>query len=104
MNHKLPLKKDGSDMYEKMDDGILLCKVTMWMMYNGILLFGVMIIKVVMVMVTMNICYNQIINLAAPDTIDERAINKGKEVQIFRQHENLTLARNSARWHIQQSI
>ena len=39
----------------------------------------------------------QIINLAAPDTIDERAINKGKEVQIFRQHENLTLARNSAR-------
>ena len=28
MNHKLPLKKDGSDMYEKMDDGILLCKVT----------------------------------------------------------------------------
>merc|ERR1711981_436723 len=63
VNHKLPLKKDGSDMYEKMDDGILLCKI---------------------------------INLAAPDTIDERAINKGKEVQIFRQHENLTLARNSA--------
>jgi len=27
VNHKLPLKKDGSDMYEKMDDGILLCKV-----------------------------------------------------------------------------
>jgi len=47
VNHKLPLKKDGSDMYEKMDDGILLCKI---------------------------------INLAAPDTIDERAINKGKEV------------------------
>merc|ERR1712032_1804847 len=40
VNHKLPLKKDGSDMYEKMDDGILLCKI---------------------------------INLAAPDTIDERA-------------------------------
>merc|ERR1711981_1222901 len=49
VNHKLPLKKDGSDMYEKMDDGILLCKII-----------------------------------------------KGKEVQIFRQHENLTLARNSA--------
>ena len=32
MNHKLPLKKDGSDMYEKMDDGILLCKVCMVMM------------------------------------------------------------------------
>merc|ERR1711962_239387 len=42
VNHKLPLKKDGSDMYEAMDDGILLCKI---------------------------------INLAAPDTIDERAIN-----------------------------
>ena len=27
VNHKLPLKKDGSDMYEAMDDGILLCKV-----------------------------------------------------------------------------
>merc|ERR1712013_44986 len=63
VNHKLPLKKDGSDMYEAMDDGILLCKI---------------------------------INLAAPDTIDERAINKGKTVQIFKQHENLTLARNSA--------
>ena len=32
VNHKLPLKKDGSDMYEKMDDGILLCKVWMVMM------------------------------------------------------------------------
>ena len=42
---------------------------------------------------------SQIINLAAPDTIDERAINKskdGKEISIFKQHENLTLARNSA--------
>ena len=58
-----------------------------------------MIKMVMVVMVAMDIilCYNQIINLAAPDTIDERAINKGKEVQIFRQHENLTLARNSAR-------
>merc|ERR1712223_415351 len=63
LNLKLALKKDGSDMYEAMDDGILLCKI---------------------------------INLAAPDTIDERAINKGKTVQIFKQHENLTLARNSA--------
>merc|ERR1711872_844259 len=63
VNHKLPLKKDGSDMYEAMDDGILLCKI---------------------------------INLAAPDTIDERAIKKGKTVQIFKQHENSTLARNSA--------
>ena len=38
----------------------------------------------------------QIINLAAPDTIDERVINKGKKISIFKQHENLTLARNSA--------
>ena len=35
MSHKLPLKKDGSDMYEKMDDGILLCKVIIInLMYN----------------------------------------------------------------------
>ena len=38
-------------MYEKMDDGILLCKI---------------------------------INLAAPDTIDERAINKGDKISIFK--------------------
>jgi len=63
VNHKLPMSLDGSDMYEKMDDGILLCKI---------------------------------INLAAPDTIDERVINKGKKISIFKQHENLTLARNSA--------
>ena len=40
--------------------------------------------------------FPQIINLAAPDTIDERVINKGKKISIFKQHENLTLARNSA--------
>ena len=38
-------------MYEKMDDGILLCKM---------------------------------INLAAPDTIDERVINTGKTISIFK--------------------
>ena len=38
-------------MYEKMDDGILLCKM---------------------------------INLAAPDTIDERVINKGQKLLIFK--------------------
>ena len=38
VNHKLPLKKDGSDMYEKMDDGILLCKVIMRIMYNPLIL------------------------------------------------------------------
>merc|ERR1719431_2068062 len=62
--HLLPLNEAGSDIYEKMDDGILLCKM---------------------------------INLAAPDTIDERVINKGKKVSIFKQHENLTLAINSAK-------
>ena len=69
-------------MYEKIDDGILLCKM---------------------------------INLAAPDTIDERVINTGKNISIFKvlttdqiillviiifpvqQHENLTLAINSAK-------
>ena len=38
-------------MYEKMDDGVILCKM---------------------------------INLAAPDTIDERVLNKGKNVSIFK--------------------
>ena len=51
-------------MYEKLDDGILLCKM---------------------------------INLACPDTIDERVINKGKNISIFKQHENLTLAINSCK-------
>jgi len=74
VKHLLPLKADGSDMYRKMDDGIIVCKI---------------------------------INLAAPDTIDERAINKLPEgninfkqpegkLSIFKQHENLTLALNSA--------
>eukprot|EP00092_Neocalanus_flemingeri_P000849 GFUD01000906.1.p1 GENE.GFUD01000906.1~~GFUD01000906.1.p1 ORF type:complete len:613 (-),score=215.60 GFUD01000906.1:166-2004(-) len=62
--HKLKLNDAGSDMYEKMDDGMLLCKM---------------------------------INLAAPDTIDKRAINTGKNISIFKQHENLTLAINSAK-------
>ena len=38
-------------MYEKMDDGIILCKM---------------------------------INLAAVDTIDERVINKGEKLSIFK--------------------
>jgi plastin-3 len=63
VNHFLPLSKDGSDMYEKMDDGVILCKM---------------------------------INLAAPDTIDERVLNKGKNISIFKRHENLTLAIKSA--------
>jgi len=62
--HLLPLNDTGSDMYEKVDDGIILCKM---------------------------------INLAALDTIDERVINKGQKLSIFKQHENLTLAINSAK-------
>jgi len=64
VKHHLPLNDSGSDMYEKMDDGILLCKM---------------------------------INLASLDTIDERVINKGQKLSIFKQHENLTLAINSAK-------
>ena len=45
------LQDTGSDMYEKIDDGILLCKM---------------------------------INLAAPDTIDERVINTAKNISIFK--------------------
>ena len=51
VNHKFPLSLDGKDLYEKCDDGILLCKI---------------------------------INLAAPDTIDERVINKGKNISLFK--------------------
>ena len=47
--HKL--KINPVDMYEKMDDGVMLCKM---------------------------------INLAVPDTVDERAINKGKNIIIFK--------------------
>jgi len=41
----------------------------------------------------------ELINMAVPETIDSRAINKAKngKVGIFRKHENLTLAINSAK-------
>jgi len=42
----------------------------------------------------MLLCF--LINLAKPDTIDERAINKGANMSIFKRHENLNLAINSA--------
>ena len=51
MAHKLKLAKDGSDMYQKMDDGVMLCKI---------------------------------INLAAPNTVDNRVINRGKTISIFK--------------------
>ena len=51
MKHKLKLSEGGTDLYQKMDDGIILCKM---------------------------------INLAAPDTIDERVINTGVNIPIFK--------------------
>jgi len=63
MEHILPLKDDGSDLYSKVDDGILFCRI---------------------------------INLAVPDTIDERVVNKGPKMSVFKKHENLTVAITSA--------
>jgi len=37
-----------------------------------------------------------LVNLAQPDTVDERAINRGAKLSIYQIHENLTLALNSA--------
>ncbi len=45
------MQKDGSDMYTKLDDGVILCKM---------------------------------INLASADTIDERVLNKGVTIPIFK--------------------
>lgn len=59
----LPLDAESNDLYNKMADGILLCKL---------------------------------INITCPETIDERGINKNHP-NIYRRHENLVLALNSAR-------
>uniref|UniRef100_A0A183J1Q4 PLSL protein n=1 Tax=Soboliphyme baturini TaxID=241478 RepID=A0A183J1Q4_9BILA len=59
----LPLSESGEDLYEKLVDGLILCKL---------------------------------INVAVPDTIDERAINR-KQLNAYTRRENLTLAVNSAR-------
>jgi len=64
LSHLLPLADDGDDLYAKIADGILLCKL---------------------------------INFAVPETIDDRAINTGKKVSLFKKHENLSLAINSAK-------
>ncbi|VDM96583.1 unnamed protein product [Thelazia callipaeda] len=58
----LPVKTDGQDLYDKVQDGLIICKL---------------------------------INLAVPDTIDERAINK-KQLNTYTKLENLTLALMSA--------
>ena len=44
--------------------------------------------------------FSKMINLSVPDTVDERAVNKpqsGKALNIYKIHENMTLALNSAR-------
>jgi len=66
LKHIIPFAADGHDVYKKIDDGIILCKL---------------------------------INSAVPDTIDERAINKTKsgKLSVFKKHENLTLAIQSAK-------
>ncbi len=40
--------------------------------------------------------FSKLINFAVPDTIDNRAINKGAKLSVFKKHENLTLAIKSA--------
>ncbi|ODM94621.1 Plastin-2 [Orchesella cincta] len=62
LKHLLPIDAEGKGLYDKVIDGILLCKI---------------------------------INHSCPDTIDERAINI-KNLTLYRKHENLTLALNSA--------
>ena len=43
----------------------------------------------------MHVLYSKLINSSIPNTVDERAINKGK-LSIYTIHENQTLALNSA--------
>ena len=42
------------------------------------------------------ILFCRIITLAVPDTIDERVVNKGPKMSVFKKHENLTVAITSA--------
>jgi len=42
------------------------------------------------------ILYCKLINVSVPNTVDERAMNKGAKLTVFQVHENLTLALNSA--------
>ncbi|OZC09060.1 hypothetical protein X798_03807 [Onchocerca flexuosa] len=62
LKNLIPVKTDGGDLYLKVQDGLIICKL---------------------------------INLAVPDTIDERAINK-KHLNTYTKLENLTLALMSA--------
>ena len=59
-----PINPDTNDLYERCNDGLVLCKL---------------------------------INFSAPNTIDERSLNKGKAAMtIYQQLENLELALRSA--------
>ncbi|KAK0421022.1 hypothetical protein QR680_015027 [Steinernema hermaphroditum] len=58
LSKHLPVESNGNDLYQKVQDGLIICKL---------------------------------INLAVPDTIDERAINK-KNLNTYTKLENLTLA------------
>ena len=61
----LPLRRESDDLFRKMADGILLCKL---------------------------------INLAVPDTVDERALNfpaPGKELNQWEMTENQNIASKS---------
>lgn len=60
----LPLNVTSNDIFEKTNDGLILCKL---------------------------------INLAVPDTIDERALNKKENLNIYHKTENLNLALNAAK-------
>jgi len=62
LKRHLPVDTDSGDLYKKVQDGLILCKL---------------------------------INLAQPDTIDERAINK-KSLNTYTKLENLTLSLMSA--------
>ena len=63
----LPLRQDSDDLFRKMADGIMLCKL---------------------------------INLAAPETVDERALNfpaQGRELNTWEMTENQNIASASSR-------
>uniref|UniRef100_A0AC34F5W9 Calponin-homology (CH) domain-containing protein n=1 Tax=Panagrolaimus sp. ES5 TaxID=591445 RepID=A0AC34F5W9_9BILA len=61
LKHLLPVEKDNGDLYKKVQDGLIICKL---------------------------------INLAQPETIDERAINKNN-LNTYSKLENLVLALTS---------
>jgi plastin-2 len=59
----LPINENSNEIFKKINDGILLCKM---------------------------------VNVSVPNTVDERAINRGKKLNEYTKRENLTLALNSA--------